>query len=242
MVEGSPVKDGRDAKEAAGGDANDDQVEDGDMSGVRDERNGDKAMMNGAVVEDVPMTPPAADLQQRPQGQGLMGPPPPPDSEWRRDASRPASMASQFLSRTLAVLPITPPAPTLCARDDASESPSSASSGRTLRSSTIASRESGVVGKGAHVGTGRGEKGKSKSAGSGSLKVLRDCTIFVDVRTDDGDDAGGLFVDMLQGLGAKVRVRFACLWVVYCLTGEMRRCRRSSGWARRARMSCSRTG
>ena len=56
---------------------------------------------------------------------------------------------------------------------------------------------------------------KSKSGGvagasgstSGSLKVLKDCTIFVDVRTDDGDDAGALFVDMLRGMGAKVSNR-----------------------------------
>ena len=35
-------------------------------------------------------------------------------------------------------------------------------------------------------------------------EVLKDCIIFVDVRTDDGDDAGGLFVEMLKGLGARV--------------------------------------
>ena len=34
--------------------------------------------------------------------------------------------------------------------------------------------------------------------------VLKDCIIFVDVRTEDGDDAGGLFVEMLKGLGARV--------------------------------------
>ncbi|KZT69712.1 hypothetical protein DAEQUDRAFT_250685 [Daedalea quercina L-15889] len=34
--------------------------------------------------------------------------------------------------------------------------------------------------------------------------VLRECTVFVDVRTDDGDDAGALFVDMLADMGAKV--------------------------------------
>lgn len=43
------------------------------------------------------------------------------------------------------------------------------------------------------------------SAGKKStLKVLKKCAIFVDVRTDDGDDAGSLFVDMLKGLGARV--------------------------------------
>jgi hypothetical protein len=37
-----------------------------------------------------------------------------------------------------------------------------------------------------------------------SLKVLKDCVIFVDVRTDDGDEAGSLFVEMLEGVGARV--------------------------------------
>ena len=48
-------------------------------------------------------------------------------------------------------------------------------------------------------------KGKEREAESpGQLAVLRGCTIFVDVRTEDGDDAGSLFVDMLRDLGAKV--------------------------------------
>ena len=38
----------------------------------------------------------------------------------------------------------------------------------------------------------------------GSLDVLNHCTIFVDVRTEEGEDAGALFVDMLRGMGAKV--------------------------------------
>ncbi|KAH9918813.1 uncharacterized protein B0H18DRAFT_882571 [Fomitopsis serialis] len=47
--------------------------------------------------------------------------------------------------------------------------------------------------------------------------VLRECTVFVDVRTDDGDDAGGLFVDMLADMGAKVltRVGQTCTHVVF---------------------------
>lgn len=44
----------------------------------------------------------------------------------------------------------------------------------------------------------------SMTATTGSVRVLKQCVIFVDVRTDDGDDAGGLFVDMLRGMGAKV--------------------------------------
>lgn len=37
-----------------------------------------------------------------------------------------------------------------------------------------------------------------------SLNVLKKCKIFVDIRSDEGEDAGALFVDMLRGLGAKV--------------------------------------
>ena len=58
---------------------------------------------------------------------------------------------------------------------------------------------------------GPGGSGTKKSGGSmgrskmpGSLDILDKCTVFVDVRTEEGEDAGALFVDMLRGLGAKV--------------------------------------
>ncbi|CAE6380384.1 unnamed protein product [Rhizoctonia solani] len=44
----------------------------------------------------------------------------------------------------------------------------------------------------------------SKKANDDLNAPLRSCVIFVDVRTADGEDAGGLFVDMLKGLGAKI--------------------------------------
>lgn len=49
----------------------------------------------------------------------------------------------------------------------------------------------------------------NNSGGSGKkkapvLKILKNCIVFVDVKTDEGDEAGGLFVDMLKGLGARV--------------------------------------
>ncbi|KAA1470641.1 hypothetical protein DENSPDRAFT_710872 [Dentipellis sp. KUC8613] len=79
-------------------------------------------------------------------------------------------------------------------------------------------------GEGSHVAAGKSGEGSSEASGSGlgsggkaaasgekvgSLKVLKKCTIFVDVRTDEGDDAGALFVDMLKGLGARVCV-YSC--------------------------------
>lgn len=58
---------------------------------------------------------------------------------------------------------------------------------------------------------------EGESAGKSVLKVLKKCAIFVDVRTDDGDDAGGLFVDMLRGLGARILARIgqSCTHIVY---------------------------
>jgi len=50
-----------------------------------------------------------------------------------------------------------------------------------------------------------------------SFKILKGCAIFVDVRTEQGDDAGSLFVDMLKGLGAKIMGRLGqtCTHIVY---------------------------
>ncbi|KAI5118962.1 hypothetical protein M0805_009373 [Coniferiporia weirii] len=68
---------------------------------------------------------------------------------------------------------------------------------------------------------GEGKSGRKSAMGRskmpGSLDVLDRCTIFVDVRTEEGEDAGGLFVDMLRSLGAKVptRVGQTCTHIVY---------------------------
>ncbi|RPD53415.1 hypothetical protein L226DRAFT_473053 [Lentinus tigrinus ALCF2SS1-7] len=64
-------------------------------------------------------------------------------------------------------------------------------------------------------GKGKGKAGAEESPAK--LAVLKDCRIFVDVRTDEGDDAGGLFVEMLEGLGAKManRVGSRCTHVVF---------------------------
>lgn len=144
------------------------------------------------------------------------------DDAWRKNASCRASLASQALSQSLSSLPQTPPRkikgsmgpppvpggyPGL--RSASSSYPSSSSSG-----TKAVETAPGALGRGtgAHVSSGRGESsnGKKKS-GSGALKVLKECTIFVDVRTDDGDDAGSLFVDMLKGLGARVSIFWVSL-------------------------------
>lgn len=48
-------------------------------------------------------------------------------------------------------------------------------------------------------GGGSTEKKRAKK-----LTILKDCVIFVDVKTDDGSDAGELFINMLKGLGGRV--------------------------------------
>jgi hypothetical protein len=130
---------------------------------------------------------------------------------WKH-ASRRASLASQFLQQTLAVLPSTPPPRASSSKSKAAERPqkSSQSTRSGLRSGSnsdvVGSRgTSRAVSKGHAVGAHLSKPGLTGTASSSSLKVLKSCTLFVDVRTDDGDDAGGLFVDMLKGLGAKVR-------------------------------------
>lgn len=126
---------------------------------------------------------------------------------WKH-ASRRASLASQFLQQTLAVLPSTPPS-----KDSGSKAAERSQFSSQRTRSGLRSGSSSDVGhsrstpktlpNGHTVGTHVSKSG-STTATSSSLKVLKSCTIFVDVRTDDGDDAGGLFVDMLKGLGAKV--------------------------------------
>ncbi|KAI0262569.1 hypothetical protein BC834DRAFT_939601 [Gloeopeniophorella convolvens] len=149
-------------------------------------------------------------------------------AETWKHASRRASMASQFLQQTLAVLPSTPsPQKPSSLKGKAVERPQSGSpSTRKLRSSTSSnatnprSAPGGLPkGKGvaAHVSKSSSTVAGSSAAKTSSLKVLKPCTVFVDVRTDDGDDAGGLFVDMLRGLGAKIigRAGQSCTHIVY---------------------------
>ena len=135
-----------------------------------------------------------------------------------KDASRRASLASQFLQQTLAVLPSTPP-PTRAGGSKSKATERLQSSAQSTRSGLRSGNSSDVMGsrdgsrapsKGRAVDTRVSTINSTAAAAAStttkpsSLKVLKSCTMFVDVRTDDGDDAGGLFVDMLKGLGAKV--------------------------------------
>jgi hypothetical protein len=81
-------------------------------------------------------------------------------------------------------------------------------------------------GTGGHVSSGRkgaAEPMTEPSPVPETLKILNDCKIFVDVRTEDGDEAGSLFIDMLGGVGARVSPTFFS--VDYISTTEHERCR-----------------
>jgi hypothetical protein len=146
-----------------------------------------------------------------------------PADMWKH-ASRRASLASQFLQQTLAVLPSTPPPRASSSKSKAAER--SQSSSQRTRSGLRSGSNSDVVSSRSTPRTppnGRtvGAKVSKSAATSSSLKVLKSCTIFVDVRTDEGDDAGGLFVDMLKGLGAKVRPAQAAFVIEYVSLTEL---------------------
>lgn len=127
-------------------------------------------------------------------------------ASWKDTVSRRASLASQFLTEALSELPLTPePAPQSSNSGSSSKSPKR-HHGIGLRSSSRApngSRNSDPRTKNAVAGA-NAASGSSAPAKPGTLTVLKGCSIYVDVRTDDGDDAGSLFVDMLRGMGARV--------------------------------------
>ena len=156
-----------------------------------------------------------------------------PTDAWR-NASWRASLASQALSQSLSSLPVLPPKTKLGTMGPPatpagklgdvgfSGHPEVASSGTKvgpLRSSARLLAMTGPRsapgalnkvkgGEGGHVSSSR--KGEKAEKGEGTLGVMKDCTVFLDVRTDDGDDAGDLFVQMLRGLGAKVSMYSLC--------------------------------
>ncbi|KAF8806490.1 hypothetical protein BYT27DRAFT_7191045 [Phlegmacium glaucopus] len=141
----------------------------------------------------------------------------------------------QSNTRGLMGPPATPPASGRTGiRSSSSTYPSTSTSGDspsqpgtsigTRSSARIAKTAPGALmkikgGTGGHVSSGR--KGAAEvptpNPAPETLKILNDCTIFVDVRTDDGDEAGSLFIDMLGGVGARVlsRVGQTCTHIVF---------------------------
>ncbi|KAG0699355.1 hypothetical protein DFH29DRAFT_55135 [Suillus ampliporus] len=140
--------------------------------------------------------------------------------------SRRASSALHALSQSLSVMPKTPPKLVTVGTRTGLRSSSStyhAASGSGSKSALDAKDKGEAI-----DGTAPQRNALSNSdaaaspmevgsAGKSALKVLKKCAVFVDVRTEDGDDAGSLFTDMLRGLGAKIlgRVGQSCTHVVY---------------------------
>lgn len=142
----------------------------------------------------------------------------------RKSPSRRVSLASQALSQSLSSLPskqtqvmgppTTPPNRRPGLRSSSSSYPSSTS---------LASRQvpnppvKGDVG--GHVTSEKSVEHTTAPSNMAqeSLKILQDCVIFVDVRTDDGDEAGSLFMEMLEVVGAKIltRVGQTCTHIIY---------------------------
>lgn len=135
---------------------------------------------------------------------------------WKKNASRRASLASQALSQSLSALPtstptpISPPAAGLMGppatppkreglRSSSSYYPSSSSSAEAS-SASKSTVPPGLVTRSA-PGKMNGNSGQAKLP---TLTALKDCKVFVDIKGTNGEDAGSLFVDMLQGLGARV--------------------------------------
>ena len=149
------------------------------------------------------------------------------------NASRRVSMVSHALSQSLSSLPQTsglgqmgpPPTPpsarsgkrstssTLPANSSApGGSPSQVGPSNapgTRSSSRIATKASQTkLGTDAPISSGRKGADAVTAAPTNpvpeSLKILDGCVIFVDVKTDDGGEAGSLFGTMLESIGAKV--------------------------------------
>ncbi|KAI9460018.1 hypothetical protein HD554DRAFT_2206946 [Boletus coccyginus] len=179
----------------------------------------------GSAISQKPLPPAAANV-----GNGieidLTTPPISADKGKQRAVSSStlnrASLALHALSESLSSLPQTPTPP----------KPRAVGTRTGLRSSSTAIGKespaldgSDIVGPGGNSevhGSGGGGPSSGTVNGSGggkksSLKILKRCAIFVDVRTEQGDDAGSLFVDMLKGLGAKIMGRLgrACTHIVY---------------------------
>ncbi len=211
MVIGSPVKGG------GGGDTTmqefEAEVQDGGIEAVGNDSDVFKAPANASTgslsLEDL-------EVDQSSKGKERA-------SSKASNASRRVSMISYALSQSLSTLPQTsdrglmgpPPIPS-SARSTSSSYPASSTSTSESSPSQAGTRSSARIAtkiSQAKAATDEqnstGKKGNiapvaSPNPVSESLGILNDCIIFVDVKTDDCDNAGSLFIKMLERIGAKV--------------------------------------
>ncbi|CCA72274.1 hypothetical protein PIIN_06208 [Serendipita indica DSM 11827] len=133
-----------------------------------------------------------------------------------RRASTASLMLSQSLPKT-GLKPQIPPYRTSSGRRVVSAAPRAApTSGEKDRSSedVVMVDASQPIAPESSVKGGSSTNEPTRTA---PLDILKDCIIYVDVRTEDGEDAGSLFVDMLRGLGAKIlsRIGSSLTHIVY---------------------------
>jgi hypothetical protein len=211
MVIGSPVKGG------GGGDTTmqefEADVQDGGIEAVGNDSDVFKAPANASTgslsLEDL-------EVHESSKGKERA-------SSKASNASRRVSVISHALSRSLSTLPQTsnkgsmgPPLIPSSARSTSSSYPASSTSTSEGSPSQAGTRTSARIAtkiSQAKAATDEqnstGKKGDitpvaSPNPVSESLGILNDCIIFVDVKTDDYDEAGSLFIEMLEGIGAKV--------------------------------------
>lgn len=161
------------------------------------------------------------------------------------NASRRVSMVSHALSQSLSSLPQsssqnlmgpppTPPAARGGTRSASSQYPvplkSSKASPRAEPSTAVGTRSSARIATKvsqtkaqdeSQVSPARSKADAAQPPVPESLKILNECVIYVDVKTDEGDEAGSLFVEMLEGIGAKV-CSLPLFLLIYGLTSGAR--------------------
>ena len=162
------------------------------------------------------------------------------DETWRRHASRRASYVMHNLSQSLSALPDSPPK----RKEKGTMGPPPVPGTRKgLRSANAVTPAPSKDPQGKTT-PGSSDKSKQETNGSGGsgkkkapvLKILKSCVVFVDVKTDEGDEAGGLFVEMLKGLGARVSLE-----VIHPIPCALHRyCRRWVVLVKLVRILCSR--
>ncbi|KAF7321544.1 BRCT domain-containing protein [Mycena kentingensis (nom. inval.)] len=144
--------------------------------------------------------------------------------EWRKNASRRASIALQDLSKSVS-LPIRPtgmmgpPEVPLGMRSTSSSYPSTeaSGSGSTTGSATEGMRRSTRIAKSA-ADTSMEEDPTTAAPTASQLSVLKGCVVFVDVISEQGDDSlRSLYADTLKTLGARVlgSVGQTCTHIIY---------------------------
>lgn len=147
-------------------------------------------------------------------------------------SSRRASVVSHLLSQSLQSMPAEssngkglmgpPPVPAnISARSSSSNnSPGSAAGDESTPPGRRSTRIAAVAATQAMAAAASGLKKATdadKPIVNEALKFLKDCIIYVDVKTEAGEEAGSLFVQMLESVGA--RVRFICLYISFGARG-----------------------